>query len=163
MAEDIKTLNLQIVCNIGNYESIRVGAEFTPDGKHTIQENMQQVDTILRDSVRVILEERANTANQVKPSAQSATLLPGAAKAPAAPAAPAPAPAQEPAKPAAKKAAPANDERELLTFNDKRVQQIVKRLEKNPGQKDEIQANVQKYYRCDEQVASVLGLAEKLI
>ena len=162
MAGEIKTLNLQIVCNIGNYESIRVGAEFTPDSKHTIQENMQQVDTILRDSVRVILEERANTANPVKPCAQSATLLPGAAQAPAAPA-PAPAPAQEPARPAAKKAAPANDERELLTFADKRVQQIVKRLEKNPGQKDEILANVQKYYRCDEQVASVLGLAEKLI
>lgn len=158
MAGEIKTLNLQIVCNIGNYESIRVGAEFTPDGKHTIQENMQQVDTLLRDSVRVILEERANTANTVKPCAQSATLLPGAAQAPAAPA-----PAQEPAKPAAKKAAQANDERELLTFDDKRVQQIVKRLEKNPGQKDEILANVQKYYRCDDQVASVLGLAEKLI
>lgn len=155
MAGEIKTLNLQIVCNIGNYESIRVGAEFTPDGKHTMQENMQQVDTLLRDSVRVILEERANTANPVKPCAQGATLLPGAT--------PAPAPAQEPAKLAAKKAAPANDERELLTFDDKRVQQIVKRLEKNPDKKAEILENVQKYYRCDVQVASVLGLAEKLI
>lgn len=55
------------------------------------------------------------------------------------------------------------DERELLTFGDKRVQQIVNRLEKNPGQKDEILANVQKYYRVDEQVAKVLGLANALI
>ena len=57
----------------------------------------------------------------------------------------------------------AKDERELLTFGDKRVQQIVNRLEKNPGQKDEILANVQKYYRVDEQVAKVLGLANALI
>ena len=61
------------------------------------------------------------------------------------------------------KADKAKDERELLTFGDKRVQQIVNRLEKNPGQKDEILANVQKYYRVDEQVAKVLGLANALI
>lgn len=62
-------------------------------------------------------------------------------------------------------AAPAQnkDERELLTVGDKRVQQIVNRLEKNPGQKAEILANVQKYYRVDEQVAKVLGIANALI
>ena len=55
------------------------------------------------------------------------------------------------------------NERELLTVGDKRVQQIVNRLEKNPGQKAEILANVQKYYRVDEQVAKVLGIANALI
>ena len=67
------------------------------------------------------------------------------------------------AAPAQNKTDKVKDERELLTFGDKRVQQIVNRLEKNPGQKDEILANVQKYYRVDEQVAKVLGLANSLI
>ena len=71
--------------------------------------------------------------------------------------------AQDSAAPAQNKADKAKDERELLTFGDKRVQQIVNRLEKNPGQKDEILANVQKYYRVDEQVAKVLGIANALI
>lgn len=65
--------------------------------------------------------------------------------------------------PAQNKADKVKDERELLTVGDKRVQQIVNRLEKNPGQKAEILANVQKYYRVDEQVAKVLGIANALI
>lgn len=72
-------------------------------------------------------------------------------------------PAQDLAAPAQNKADKVKDERELLTVGDKRVQQIVNRLEKNPGQKAEILANVQKYYRVDEQVAKVLGIANALI
>ena len=71
--------------------------------------------------------------------------------------------AQDLAAPAQNKANKVKDERELLTVGDKRVQQIVNRLEKNPGQKAEILANVQKYYRVDEQVAKVLGIANALI
>ena len=71
--------------------------------------------------------------------------------------------AQNSAAPAQNKTDKVKDERELLTFGDKRVQQIVNRLEKNPGQKAEILANVQKYYRVDEQVAKVLGLANALV
>lgn len=67
------------------------------------------------------------------------------------------------AAPAQNKADKVKDERELLSFGDKRVQQIVNRMEKNPGQKDEILANVQKYYRVDEQVAKVLGLANAIV
>ena len=71
--------------------------------------------------------------------------------------------AQDLAAQAQNKADKTKDERELLTVGDKRVQQIVNRLEKNPGQKAEILANVQKYYRVDEQVAKVLGIANALI
>ena len=70
---------------------------------------------------------------------------------------------QNSAAPAQNKADKVKDERELLTVGDKRVQQIVNRLEKNPGQKAEILTNVQKYYRVDEQVAKVLGIANALI
>ena len=71
--------------------------------------------------------------------------------------------AQDLAAQAQNKADKTKDERELLTVGDKRVQQIVNRLEKNPGQKAEILTNVQKYYRVDEQVAKVLGIANALI
>lgn len=134
------TINVQITRSPRQYEAVRLGMEASLTPGESVEEAIQAAT------------------NQLIAIYETQT---GCKRTPAAPAAPAP--AQEPAKPAAKKAAPANDERELLTFDDKRVQQIVKRLEKNPGQKDEILANVQKYYRCDDQVASVLGLAEKLI
>lgn len=110
------------------------------------------------ESVRLGMEASLEPGESVDEAIQAATsqlteiynqMHTGGAKAPQ---------VQAPAAPATP--APA---RELLTFDDKRVQQIVKRLEQNPDKKAEILANVQKYYRCDEQVASVLDLAEKLI
>lgn len=144
------TINVQITKCPKQYEAVRLGMEASLEPGESVESAIEAATSQLTEIY-----------NQMHTGGAKARI--GASStAPAAPA-PAPAPAQEPAKPAAKKAAPANDERELLTFDDKRVQQIVKRLEKNPGQKAEILANVQKYYRCDEQVASVLGLAEKLI
>lgn len=142
------TINVQITKCPKQYEAVRLGMEASLEPGESVESAIEAATSQLTE-----IYNQMHTGGAKAPRVQ----------APAAPATPAPAPAQEPAKPAAKKAAPANDERELLTFDDKRVQQIVKRLEKNPGQKDEILANVQKYYRCDEQVASVLGLAEKLI
>lgn len=142
------TINVQITKCPKQYEAVRLGMEASLEPGESVEIAIEAATSQLTE-----IYNQMHTGGAKAPQVQ----------APAAPATPAPAPAQEPAKPAAKKAAPANDERELLTFDDNRVQQIVKRLEKKPGQKDEILANVQKYYRCDEQVASVLGLAEKLI
>lgn len=142
------TINVQITKCPKQYEAVRLGMEASLEPGESVESAIEAATSQLTE-----IYNQMYTGGAKAPQVQ----------APATPATPAPAPAQEPAKPAAKKAAPANDERELLTFDDNRVQQIVKRLEKNPRQKDEILANVQKYYRCDEQVASVLGLAEKLI
>lgn len=142
------TINVQITKCPKQYEAVRLGMEASLEPGESVESAIEAATSQLTE-----IYNQMHTGGAKAPQVQ----------APAAPAAPAPAPAQEPAKPAAKKAAPANDERELLTFDDKRVQQIVKRLEKNPDKKAEILENVQKYYRCDEQVASVLGLAEKLI
>lgn len=142
------TINVQITKCPKQYEAVRLGMEASLEPGESVESAIKAATSQLTE-----IYNQMHTGGAKAPQVQ----------APAAPATPAPAPAQEPAKPAAKKAAPANDERELLTFDDKRVQQIVKRLEKNPDKKAEILENVQKYYRCDEQVASVLGLAEKLI
>lgn len=142
------TINVQITKCPKQYEAVRLGMEASLEPGESVESAIKAATSQLTE-----IYNQMHTGGAKAPQVQ----------APAAPATPTPAPAQEPAKPAAKKAAPANDERELLTFDDKRVQQIVKRLEKNPDKKAEILENVQKYYRCDEQVASVLGLAEKLI
>lgn len=142
------TINVQITKCPKQYEAVRLGMEASLEPGESVESAIKAATSQLTE-----IYNQMHTGGAKAPQVQ----------APAAPATPAPAPAQEPAKPAAKKAAPANDERELLTFDDKRVQQIVKRLEKNPDKKAEILDNVQKYYRCDDQVASVLGLAEKLI
>ena len=143
------TINVQITKCPKQYEAVRLGMEASLEPGESVESAIEAATSQLTE-----IYNQMHTGGAKAPQVQAP-----AAPAPAAPAAP----SQEPAKPAAKKAAPANDERELLTFDDERVQQIVKRLEKNPDKKAEILANVQKYYRCDEQVASVLGLAEKLI
>lgn len=140
------TINVQITKCPKQYEAVRLGMEASLEPGESVESAIEAATSQLNATYEQMYHGGAK-APQVQ--------------APAAPAASAP--AQEPAKPAEKKAAPANDERELLTFDDKRVQQIVKRLEKNSDKKAEILENVQKYYRVDEQVASVLGLAEKLI
>lgn len=53
---EIKTLNLQIVCNVGNYESIRVGAEWSSNG--IVTEELKIMDKRLRESVAAIVEAR---------------------------------------------------------------------------------------------------------
>lgn len=142
------TINVQITKCPKQYEAVRLGMEASLEPGESVESAIEAATSQLTE-----IYNQMHTGGAKAPQVQ----------APAAPATPAPAPAQEPAKLAAKKAAPANDERELLKYDDKRVQQIVKRLEKNPDKKAEILENVQKYYRCDDQVASVLGLAEKLI
>ncbi len=138
------TINVQITKSPKQYEAVRLGMEASLTPGETVEEAIHAATSQLN-----AIYEQMYTGGAKAPQVQTQ----------AAPAAP----AQEPAKPAAKKTATANDDRELLTSDDKRVQQIVKRLEKNPAQKAEILANVQKYYRVDEQVASILGMAEKLI
>ena len=69
------------------------------------------------------------------------------------------APAQAPAQAAPTQA----DNREFLNVGDKRVQQIVNRIQKEPGKKAEIMANVDKYYRYDDNVKNVLNAACEFI
>ena len=128
------TINVQITKCPKQYEAVRLGMEASLEPGESVESAIYAATSQL------------NTIY--------AQMYTGVVKAPQ---------AQNSAAPAQNKTDKVKDERELLTFGDKRVQQIVNRLEKNPGQKDEILANVQKYYRVDEQVAKVLGLANALV
>jgi len=72
------------------------------------------------------------------------------AKPAAAPTAQAPEPAKEPT-------------RERLDFTDKRVQQIVRRMEAQPGRAKEILEQTLKYFDPTEEVMKTLNLAAKLV
>lgn len=58
---------------------------------------------------------------------------------------------------------PASDKRERLEFSDKRVQQIVKRMEAQPGRAKEILEQTLKYFDPTEEVMKTLNLAAKLV
>ena len=54
---------------------------------------------------------------------------------------------------------PTADKREKLTFDDPRVQQIIKRIEKEPKRAAEILEQTHKYFAPDEQAEKVLQTA----
>lgn len=69
----IKTLNLQLTCNLGNYESIKIGMEWTPAPGRSIHDEMLEADELLRNEARQLVEARQ----------QSAKVAPAPAPAPA--------------------------------------------------------------------------------
>lgn len=94
----INTINIQIVRNLGNYETLRIGAEWTPDGNQTLTDAMQQGMAELNACADVLIKAKAQPA----PAAPAATAPAApAATAPAAPASTAQAAPAAPAAPAA--------------------------------------------------------------
>lgn len=82
----INTINIQIVRNLGNYETLRIGAEWTPDGNQTLTDAMQQGMAELNECADALIKAKAQPA----PAATAAT-APAAPAAPAAPVSTAPA------------------------------------------------------------------------
>lgn len=77
----INTINIQIVRNLGNYETLRIGAEWTPDGNQTLTDAMQQGMAELNACADALIKAKAQPAS-------AATAAPAApvSTAPAAPA-----------------------------------------------------------------------------
>lgn len=73
-----------------------------------------------------------------------------------------PKPAQTTEKPATTGAEQATGAKEKLEFGDKRVQQIVTRIEREPAKAQEIIEKALKFYEIDEKVMQVLQLAAKV-
>lgn len=131
------SVNVQITKSPKQYEAVRLGME--------IQLEPGDVEAQV---IKEATAELERTYAEMYPDGRNVT-------APAAK--PAPAPAQ--AAPAAK-AEP--ETRERLEFGDKRVQQIVARIEKNPGKAKNILDQTLKYFDPTPEVMNVLNLAAKL-
>lgn len=127
------TINVQITKCPKQYEAVRLGMECTIDAGETVESAIKAAT----EQLTAIYEGMINP--QAKPAA-----------APAAPSAQAPEPAKEPT-------------RERLEFGDKRVQQIVRRMEKTPEKAQDIMAQTLKYFEPTEEVLNVLKLAAKIV
>ena len=130
------SINVQITKCPKQYEAVRLGMECTIDAGETVESAIKAAT----EQLTAIYEDMINP----KPAAAPATSAP--AQAPQEPA-PAPAPAQK----------------ERLEFGDKRVQQIVRRMEKTPEKAKDILEQTLKYFEPTEQVLNVLKLAAKIV
>ena len=147
------SINVQITKCPKQYEAVRLGMEIQLEPGDVEAEVIKAAHAelcktydALMDPTKVMDGVEVAKANQANANAKPA----------AAPADPAPAPEKkEPAKEPAK--------REPLVFGDPRVQQIVRRMEKDPSKAAEVMDNALKYFEPDAQVMNVLKLAAKIV
>lgn len=94
----IKTINLQLVKNVGNYETVRIGGEWSIDNGETIEQAMKKANNELNKCFVELMQERDEARKPAKQEAKQ--------KAPADP----------------------NDTREEIFFGTPRFQQVVNRI-----------------------------------
>lgn len=151
------SINVQITKCPKQYEAVRLGMEIQLEPGDVEAEVIKAAHAelcktydALMDPTKVMDGAEVAKANQANANAKPA----------AAPADPAQAPEKkEPAKEPAKEPT----KREPLVFGDPRVQQIVRRMEKDPSKAADVMDNALKYFEPDAQVMNVLKLAAKIV
>ena len=139
------SINVQITKCPKQYEAVRLGVEVTLEPGENEADAIKTADQFLRDQYAALYGEPLQAAKPVPAAAPSN-----------------PKPAQGVETKTAKEP-PASDKRERLEFSDKRVQQIVKRMEAQPGRAKEILEQTLKYFDPTEEVMKTLNLAAKLV
>lgn len=139
------SVNVQITKCPKQYEAVRLGVEVTLEPGENEAEAIKTADQFLREQYAALYGQPLQAAQPVPAAA------PGNPK-----------PAQGVETKTAKEP-PASDKRERLEFSDKRVQQIVKRMEAQPGRAKEILEQTLKYFDPTEEVMKTLNLAAKLV
>lgn len=140
------SVNVQITKCPKQYEAVRLGVEVTLEPGENEADAIKTADQFLREQYAALYGEPLQTTKQVQAAA------PGNPK-----------PAQGVETKAKTQEPPASDKRERLEFSDKRVQQIVKRMEAQPGRAKEILEQTLKYFAPTEEVMKTLNLAAKLV
>ena len=139
------TINVQITKNPKQYEAVRLGLEATLEPGESEADAIKAADKLLREQYEELYGQTSQSAKQV--------------------------PAQAPSNPKSTQSVAAEEKkenaptgkRERLEFSDKRVQQIVKRMENQPGRAKEILQQTLKYFDPTEEVMKTLNLAAKLV
>ena len=139
------SINVQITKCPKQYEAVRLGVEVTLEPGENEADAIKTADQFLREQYAALYGEQLQAAKPVQAAA------PGNPK-----------PAQG-VETKTSKEPPASDKRERLEFSDKRVQQIVKRMEAQPGRAKEILEQTLKYFDPTEDVMKTLNLAAKLV
>lgn len=138
------SINVQITKNPKQYEAVRLGMEATLEPGENEADAIKAADKFLREQYAALYGQPLQTAQQTPAAAPSN-----------------PKPAQSVETKTAKET-PAS-ERERLEFGDKRVQQIVRRIETQPGRAKEILEQTLKYFAPTEEVMKTLNLTAKLV
>ena len=139
------SVNVQITKCPKQYEAVRLGVEVTLEPGENEADAIKTADQFLREQYAALYGEPLQAGKPVPAAAPSN-----------------PKPAQGVETKTAKEP-PASDKRERLEFSDKRVQQIVKRMEAQPGRAKEIMEQTLKYFDPTEEVMKTLNLAAKLV
>lgn len=140
------SVNVQITKCPKQYEAVRLGVEVTLESGDNEADAIKTADQFLREQYAALYGEPLQAAKPVLAAA------PGNPK-----------PAQGVEAKTKTQEPPASDKRERLEFSDKRVQQIVKRMEAQPGRAKEILEQTLKYFDPTEEVMKTLNLAAKLV
>lgn len=130
------TINVQISKCPRQYESVRIGLEATVDVGETAESAIKAANDFL---LQMYADMYMQTRTQAQAQAQAQT--------------------QTQTQPQTQE----TPQKEVLHITDKRVQQIVKRIEQKPEKAAEIMENVHKYYTPDAEVERVLKTAAELI
>lgn len=139
------SVNVQITKCPKQYEAVRLGVEVTLEPGENEADAIKTADQFLREQYAALYGEPLQAAKPVPAAAPNN-----------------PKQAQGVETKTAKEP-PASDKRERLEFSDKRVQQIVKRMEAQPGRAKEILEQTLKYFDPTEEVMKTLNLAAKLV
>lgn len=167
---EVSTINVQITKNPRQYEAVRLGMEATVNRNETAEEAIKEATRRLNELYEEMYTQKTKDgAEGKKPQASpvpetKTTPEPAPVSFQSIAAAAAPAPAPAPAPELAQAQEGEQDERELLTFNDKRLQKIIVRIEKAKDDKarNEVLKNVAKYYKLDEGAAKAIALAAQI-
>lgn len=133
------TINIQITKCPRQYEAVRLGMEATIDAGETVEDAIkaatQQLTALYAEMYQP--KPKAPQAGENEPKNEQ--------------------PAND------KQPQPQPKAKERLTFDDKRLQQIVRRMEKKPEEKEAILNEALKWFEPDENAMKTLELAVKTI
>ena len=123
----------EIVCNIGNYQSVRIGGEWSVTDAPTT-EQVIAIDTELRQKVAEVVESRKASVPQPQPQPEPET--------------------KEEEKTENKTEKPVDETLELVPSNSPKFQAILKKIQNGTPEE-----TVRKYFRFDEKGEQVIAIA----
>ena len=128
----MQKFNYEIVCNIGNYQSIRIGGEWSVTENPTT-EQVVKIDSELRQKVAEVIESRKASVPQPQPTTENK---------------------QEENKPQPQAEKPVDTSLELVPSNSPKFQAILKKIQNGTPEE-----TVRKYFRFDERGEQVIAIA----
>ena len=130
----------EIVVNVGSYQSIRIGGEWSVTETPTT-EQIISIDAELRQKVAEVIESRKAVPAQPQPQKEEETKTEQAS-------------ATEQAKPKQEEDKPVDNTLELVTSNSPKFQAILKKIQNGTPEE-----TVRKYFRFDEKGEQVIAIA----